>query len=285
MLGLPTKPFKEVADEFIAAKEAAGISLDYRRSLRHYLARLKRDFGPQPLADITTLQVDDWLREAHGNHTTKNNLRRIFVTLFKWAREAGYLAQDTKTAPERAMTFNGPELAPAIFTPAEIAEDPRRVPGQPPAAHRHRRVLRHPRRRNRAARLERRAVGPRLHRDQGGEGEDQSAAARAAPAQSARVAGADARRTEGRVCFLPNLHFRLNYLGEKSGVGWRQNALRHSFASYRLAETPDAAKVALEMGNTPDKLFRHYRELVTPEAAKEWFAIMPPAEIDVTQVA
>jgi hypothetical protein len=31
------------------------------------------------------------------------------------------------------------------------------------------------------------------------------------------------------------------------------------------------------MGNTPEKLFRHYRELVTPEAAKEWFAIMPTA--------
>ncbi len=83
------------------------------------------------------------------------------------------------------------------------------------------------------------------------------------------------KKTEGHVCFVPNVAFRLNYLGEKDGVGWRQNALRHSFASYRLAETPDAAKVALEMGNSPDKLFRYYRELVTPDAAKEWFAIMP----------
>ena len=83
------------------------------------------------------------------------------------------------------------------------------------------------------------------------------------------------RKTEGPVCLVPNLHFRLNYLGDKAGVGWRQNALRHSYASYRLADMPDAAKVALEMGNSPEKLFRHYRELVTPDAAKEWFAIMP----------
>ena len=75
------------------------------------------------------------------------------------------------------------------------------------------------------------------------------------------------------------MHFLLNYLGKKAGVGWRQNALRHSFASYRLAEIQDAAKVALEMGNTPDKLFRHYRELVTPDAAKEWFAILPPPQL------
>ena len=85
------------------------------------------------------------------------------------------------------------------------------------------------------------------------------------------------KKEQGRVCFLRNLHLRLTYFGEKSGVGWKQNALRHSFASYRLAEIQDAAKVALEMGNTPDKLFRHYRELVTPEAAKEWFAIIPPS--------
>ena len=85
------------------------------------------------------------------------------------------------------------------------------------------------------------------------------------------------RKAEGSVCCLPNVHFRLNYLGDKSGIGWRQNALRHSFASYRLAEIQDAAKVALEMGNTPEKLFRHYRELVTPDAAKAWFAIVPPA--------
>ena len=68
---------------------------------------------------------------------------------------------------------------------------------------------------------------------------------------------------------------RLNYLGEKSGLGWRQNALRHSYASYRLAEIQDAAKVALELGNSPEKLFKHYRELVTPDAAKEWFSIVP----------
>jgi hypothetical protein len=85
------------------------------------------------------------------------------------------------------------------------------------------------------------------------------------------------RKPEGLVCTLPNLHFRLNYLGDKAGIGWRQNALSHSFASYRLAEIQDAAKVALEMGNSPAKLFRHYRELVTPDAAKEWFAIMPSA--------
>ncbi len=53
------------------------------------------------------------------------------------------------------------------------------------------------------------------------------------------------------------------------------HALRHSHASYRLAEVNDAQKVALEMGNSPRKLFENYRQLVTPAAATKWFAILP----------
>ncbi|MCI0541975.1 MAG: tyrosine-type recombinase/integrase, partial [Verrucomicrobiales bacterium] len=58
-------------------------------------------------------------------------------------------------------------------------------------------------------------------------------------------------------------------------VPWKRNALRHSFISYRLAEIRDAARVALEAGNSPKMIFQHYRELVTAEEAKEWFSIRP----------
>jgi integrase len=57
---------------------------------------------------------------------------------------------------------------------------------------------------------------------------------------------------------------------------WPHNALRHSFASYHLAQHQDAAKTALELGHTESAtLFRHYRELVTPEAAKALWQILP----------
>ena len=282
-LGLPTKLFRDVADEFVFAKEAAGISQAYRRSLRHYLTWLKRDFGPQPLADITTLQVDEWLRAANGNHTTKNNLRRIFVTVFKWARDCGYLQQDRKTAPERAATFNGPELAPAIFTPAELRKILAVCPDQ---------LLPHivigAFSGIRAAEIERLDWKDLLW--ERGYIEIKAAKAKTKARRlvpllpNLRAWLEPFRKAEGPVCCVPHLAFRLNYLGEKAGIGWRQNALRHSYASYRLADTPDAARVALEMGNSPEKLFRHYRELVTPEAANEWFSIMP-AKVDVAQVA
>jgi hypothetical protein len=46
-----------------------------------------------------------------------------------------------------------------------------------------------------------------------------------------------------------------------------------------------ADQVALEAGNSPAIIFKHYRELATENDAKEWFAIMPPARVDVAQVA
>ena len=42
----------------------------------------------------------------------------------------------------------------------------------------------------------------------------------------------------------------------------------------------DAEQVALEAGNSPAIIFKHYRELVTEEAAEKWFGIMPPEDWD-----
>ena len=54
------------------------------------------------------------------------------------------------------------------------------------------------------------------------------------------------------------------------------NGLRHSFASYRLAATNDAAKTALELGHPNTKLlFSTYRELVTPDDAATYWSISP----------
>ena len=60
---------------------------------------------------------------------------------------------------------------------------------------------------------------------------------------------------------------------------WKHNALRHSFISYRVADIQNVAQVALEAGNSPQMIFKHYRELVRPDAAKAWFAIVPTRKI------
>ena len=62
-------------------------------------------------------------------------------------------------------------------------------------------------------------------------------------------------------------------------IEWPQNAMRHSFGTYRLEEYHDAARVSLEMGNSPQMVFAHYRQLVKPKDAKRYWAIKPaPAD-------
>jgi hypothetical protein len=57
------------------------------------------------------------------------------------------------------------------------------------------------------------------------------------------------------------------------------NAARHSYASYRLALTDDAPRVASELGHTtPHLLYNTYRALVRREDAELYFAIRPRTE-------
>jgi integrase len=52
---------------------------------------------------------------------------------------------------------------------------------------------------------------------------------------------------------------------------WPHDCIRHSFCSYGLRHSENAAKVALQAGNTERVLFRHYLKLVKkPEAEKFW---------------
>jgi hypothetical protein len=67
-------------------------------------------------------------------------------------------------------------------------------------------------------------------------------------------------------------------------VEWPNNALRHSYATYRLAVTADAARVALEMGNSPQKLMTNYRELADEKEGQEWFEISPDQPLNVISV-
>ena len=58
---------------------------------------------------------------------------------------------------------------------------------------------------------------------------------------------------------------------------------RHSYISYRVAQTQNVAQTALEAGNTPKIIFSNYRELVKPADAVKWFGIEPEVPENVIQ--
>jgi integrase len=68
---------------------------------------------------------------------------------------------------------------------------------------------------------------------------------------------------------------KANENDKQPALKWKHNALRHSFISCRLAELQDAARVALEAGNSASEIHKSYREPVAKEDAKAWFAVVP----------
>lgn len=91
----------------------------------------------------------------------------------------------------------------------------------------------------------------------------------------------------GAVAPTTNFRRRFHAIRKAAGLAemWEGNELRHSFASYRLAETADAARTALELGNSPAILRAHYAELVTPQDATAWFGVKPECSGNVVTLA
>ncbi len=57
---------------------------------------------------------------------------------------------------------------------------------------------------------------------------------------------------------------------------WEKDILRHTWISYRLAETNDERLTAREAGNSPDIIYRHYYQLVTAAEVKQFGMFTKP---------
>jgi hypothetical protein len=66
-------------------------------------------------------------------------------------------------------------------------------------------------------------------------------------------------------------HIHLSEIRDAAGISWGHDILRHSFCSYHLARHHSPGKTAMEAGRSEAVLVRHYRELVTPAAAAEFW--------------
>ena len=73
---------------------------------------------------------------------------------------------------------------------------------------------------------------------------------------------------------------RMRLIDLKYDVGLSPDVLRHSYATYKTALAQDSASVALEMGHSEAIAKRHYRGIVTKEAAEEYFGLTPQSIVD-----
>ncbi len=76
-------------------------------------------------------------------------------------------------------------------------------------------------------------------------------------------------------CWFVRCRFK-RFIRPRLSFKWSQDVMRHSFASYHLALHRNEASTCYEMGDNSTTLFKHYRKLVTPEQAAEFFGIKLP---------
>ena len=281
--GINRKAIADAVEEMIARKTDKGVSDVYLRDLRYRLGVFKEAFH----CDVTALVPDDVVRFFDGlelSPRSYNNFLRTLRTFFGFAQRHGWLSKeaDLLTRVEK----RGEKRAPVeIFTPVELAAllgsaSAEVAPCLALAAFgglRSAEILRLD-----WSDTERHAgfIEVAAHK------------AKTATRRIVPISGnlarwlAIASRNGARVWPHSKDRFfkAMVRAADNAKIKWKQNALRHSFISYRLAEIQDVNRLALEAGNSPQMIFRHYRELATPEQAATWFAIVPQGAANVVPI-
>lgn len=296
-------PVADVVAEFIELKDEAWLSEVYVKRLKYSLEKFATRFKGNIL-NIKGAEIDSWLRGLRLGPRSRNNLRQDIAALFRYAVRRRYLPRDHDELTAVPVLRQLPGDI-EVFTPAEMVETLCHTPERAIpffvlgafAGVRHAEILR----------LEWKDVDV-----EGGYVTITAAKAKTASRRIVPIAPnlrewlSQSRPTEGRVCELVNMAneihdivVRINKARQAtwekgrrspectphSGEGntgeeyqpfvWRQNGLRHSFVSYRVAQIQNVDQVALEAGTSREMVFKNYRALVTSAAAREWFSITP----------
>ncbi|MEO6871280.1 MAG: site-specific integrase [Chthoniobacterales bacterium] len=272
--GLTCKTVAAAVDEMIEAKKRKGVSALYLADLRYRLGVFKESFH----CDVSALAPDDlskFFDALRLSPRSFNNFLRALRTFFAFAKKQDWLSKeaDLLARVENRKERSAPvEIFTAVQLAALLEHSP--VHLQPCialaafAGVRAEEILR--------------LDWSDIERCPG----FVEVAAHKAKTASRRIVPisdnlakwlAIAPRTEGRIWPLSKAWFfqSIRETAAAAKVAWKQNALRHSFVSYRLAQVKDQNLVALEAGTSPKMINKHYRELATPEQARSWFAIAP----------
>ena len=279
-----TKTAAEVAEEFLTSKRVEGVGFFHLEDRKYRMNKFAASF-PGRIDQISAHEIEVWLNGLGVSARTRNNYRNAVLQLFRYARGKRYLPRNEPTVVEDVAAANSGEGAIEIYTPHEL----RLLLSHAPvkllaffaigalAGLRSQEIMR--------------LDWSDIRFEQGfievAAEKAKTASRRLVPLLPSLAAWLlPLRRKSGRVAgYMRNnglslARQRFCKSGIKEGrevsaFTWKPNALRHSYASYRLADIKDAARVALEMGNSPSMLFRNYRELVTEKQAAEWFSVLP----------
>ena len=265
----------QVAKEFIEAKKQDGVSQRYIYQLQSSLNRFAAAF-PIPILHVKSHQIDEWLRKTGGAPRSRNCNHTNIRTFFSWAKSRSYLPKTEVTEAELVSKVKVGDTDTQIFTKEQLvkilrAASEEMIPYLVLGAFAGLRSAEIARLDWSAIDLERRIIQIRA-------GQAKTASRRITPISENLRQWLLPHVGSGLVIKDRGICRNVTPLAKKCGFEWPNNGLRHSYISYRIALVKSAEQVALEAGNSPTIIFKHYRELATEEQAAEWFNIRPETE-------
>jgi len=277
---------KDAVTAFMKSKKAEGI--DVTSSYQKVLPRLRDGIlGELPLDALGKEQLSDWINTAFAvkerecaHPETFNTVRRRLVTMWKWARDESYLPKLAKTAAEEVKTRKDAN----VHVPIGIMT----LDGWKAAL-----TLTHKEsptllanlvlggfcglRRSELMKQKWEDIDLKRGHLRVTKAKPRTPARRLVPISSAARKWLQLCPRDGEL-IGPSWGIDHVRAGVKAAnIACPENAFRHSFISYRCAETGSVDRTAQEAGNSPKIIFQHYRELVTTRDGKAWFGVCPPA--------
>lgn len=271
--GIASPPLHHALEEFLREKEAAGLRERAINTLRGQCLRVARDLGDLQIADISTAALVDWLDDHGHAGTTRDNYRRALRNLFGWCVRRGYC----KGNPVDGITPpRVDETMPGILTVDQVVQLMKQLSEAAP----------------------RYATAAMAFGCFAGLRPAEIGRMRWDDVQSDHIrigSGVAKTRQQRLVAIQPAMAQWIEFCHDKGPVlpqnprkpierartmvgitEWPSDAARHSFATYHYARWQDAAKTAHELGHgSTAMLFRHYRNLATPEEARRYWEIRP----------
>jgi integrase len=267
------KRVPEIVEEFLVGKQRDGLSQRYIQTLRSHLKRFASAFQTN-IGSVAARFVEEWLVAQKIGPRARNNIRLSIITLFHFARSRGYLTKGQPTEAEEVGKAKDRGGRIGILTPKQLAK---LLNAADEEAKLYYAIAAFTGlRRAELLRLEWEDVNFNRGHIQVAKGKAKTATRRLAPIQPTLMEWLAPYRGRSGLVFSSEDAANRSIARAKDALGdWPGNALRHSYATYRLAQCHDAARVALEMGNSAQMLFRNYRELADEQDATAWFNIIP----------
>jgi integrase len=265
----------EIVDELLKAKEDAGLSKRYIETLRTYLLRFATSFQTN-IGSISTGAITRWLDSLKVGPRSYNNVRQAIVTLFNFARRRGYLAKGETTEAADVETVRDDDGEIAVLTPADLSKLLRK---SKPLYQLYFALAAFTGIRSaELLRLEWNEINFEKGHIEVKARKAKTATRRLVPIQPNLAKWLEPyRSSKGKLFESRRTVDSAIKFAKRLRIPWKANCLRHSYATYRLSIIPDAGRIALEVGNSPAKLFTNYRELDRQNHGPEWFAIEPPS--------